>query len=94
MKEKTLEKLWKDYLEILPDDSGEVQIEETKRAFHAGFISLFHGVITPMARSSDGMQSNIATLESIQEEVDEYLREIEFQEISESFSAGKPSMRN
>ena len=62
---RTLEDCWESYLKaIIPDDAPDVQVNETRRAFYAGAVSVWS-----MLMAED---MSMETCESIQNSLDSF----------------------
>lgn len=76
-KDTTLGEQWADYYEKLlrPAGAGEVQVEETRQAFYAGALCMFHLVSNAGANAPDGEageEEGARRMEAILREAEDY----------------------
>lgn len=66
--------LWESYRKrVLPANAGAVQVEETRRGFYAGCAGLFGLITNHMSPGEEITEADVAVLDAIQRELDEYL---------------------
>jgi hypothetical protein len=65
---------WQEYHDkVIPGTADEVQISETRKAFYAGAMSVFMGVIGGLSAGDEAQPEDLALLDDIQREIDEFL---------------------
>lgn len=64
---------WDDYVQrVLPPGVGPVQLQETRRAFYAGAVHLFHTLITMLDPDAEPTEADLAKMDAIQAEILRY----------------------
>jgi hypothetical protein len=88
MTRKVIEKGWRDYCEkVLPRDASTLQIEETRRGFYAGALTVFHGIVSSLSGSSDEpTEQDVQIIDDVATELAAYS-----DEVSKLAGAGRPS---
>jgi hypothetical protein len=66
----TLQQEWESYAKVLPPKCGSVQYIETRRAFYAGFLSMFE--IIKRIADVDSEEGGAFKLEMLQQELNEF----------------------
>lgn len=70
-------KEWARYAEaVLPTGVGEVQQQETKRAFYGGALALFSGILSRLTPGSEPMQEDLDFMQSIEDEFKAWQRDL------------------
>jgi hypothetical protein len=68
---------WNGYRhQIMPAECGPVQVEETRRAFYAGAIHLFHSLNTILDADREPTDKDLAQVTAIQKEFEDYARDL------------------
>lgn len=65
---RTIEECWKGFHAILPKDAPAIQVQETRRAFYAGFAACL-GLFQKMGNDDLSDDAGAAILEGLHEEV-------------------------
>ena len=70
MGRKYIEIGWQSYRKlVVPDDAGEVQVNESRQAFYAGAAVLFEGIIGGLDGGSEATDADIQRMDDIQAEI-------------------------
>lgn len=70
----TVGEQWADYLRgVMPRGAPDVQIEECRRAFYAGALSMFH-IVSAISASAVDDNTGAARLDTAYREVTDYFR--------------------
>lgn len=68
-----LERAWASYeREIIPKTAGAVQREECLRAFFAGAMSAFTGIVNGLSCEEDATEHDLAVIDGIHQELEAY----------------------
>lgn len=74
MARRMLGDAWAEYREkLIPPEAGAVQVEETRRAFYAGAIQVFHGIHNGLSGGDDIGPEDEELIRGIATELDEYV---------------------
>lgn len=67
-----IEKAWEKYRQqVMPGNAGAVQIQETRRGFYAGALTVWHALL-----SLDDADADYVKLDQIKADLDRYVSEI------------------
>jgi len=73
---KYIENLWLDFKSnVLPADTSDVQIEETRNAFFAGAGSIFKVITEGVSSDGEPTKAELKMMDDIQEEMAAFLEE-------------------
>lgn len=74
---KKLKRGWDRYLiEVIPPTAGEVQKEESRRAFYAGAVHLFATVMEMMTPGKECTEEDVKNMNSIHDELVDFKEEM------------------
>ena len=66
---------WNSYRrEVLPQECGPVQLEETRRAFYAGAAHLFYALQSVLDADAEPTDADLAQMQAIEVELVQYVR--------------------
>ena len=67
---------WQSYRDnVLPKDAMPIQVSETRRAFYAGFCSLFSVLLKKVEPGEEPTDKDMRMMDSIKAELDQHLQE-------------------
>jgi hypothetical protein len=78
-RDTTIRAGWDDYdRTILPPEAGAVQRRETRRAFYAGAIHMFHTLVTNVSATGDDEPTaeDLAMMDRLKAEIDRYAADL------------------
>ena len=68
---------WNSYRhKVMPEVCSPVQVEETRRAFYAGSIHLFHALLTVIDSDREPTANDLEQVGAIQQEFKDYARDL------------------
>lgn len=68
---------WSSYsANVLPEDAGDVQVQETRRAFYAGAASMLRLVTTGLDEGSEATEADLQRLTDIDDEVQAFADDV------------------
>jgi hypothetical protein len=75
---RRLGEMWDQFLRqvLIPAGAGEVQIEETRRAFYQGAGALFFILNGDMSEGGEVTQRDLALVQDVHDEIEEFTREL------------------
>lgn len=77
-KRRFIEQGWLAYAEqVIPAGASEVQQVECKRAYYAGAAALFVGILTALDAGSEPTENDLARMDDLRAELDEWLADPE-----------------
>ncbi len=69
--------LWDDYAnKILPEEASAVQVQETRRAFYAGGVSLLKTMVTILDEDAEPTEEDLRAMDDLNEEFHAFAREL------------------
>ena len=73
-----IETAWLDYAaKVIPPGAPRVQVTESRRAFYAGARALLAGMVEVLGtEDKEPTQADMATMDAIQAELDQFLKDI------------------
>jgi hypothetical protein len=75
---KLIEAAWESYVRhVLPASAGQVQRDETRKAFYAGAAVLFHTVLRALDEGSDATENDLKLMDDISSEIDAFGAELD-----------------
>ena len=78
MNTKIIERAFESYRDkVLNPDAGTVQVEESRKAFFGGAVTLFTALMFGLSDGDEPQQSDEDLMQSIQDELDEFSQTIE-----------------
>lgn len=76
-KRKLLAEQWKSYAKsVLPVDCSIVQRTETRRAFYAGALEVFIGIMAALTPTGDAKEGDVQMLQDIHDELLEFGKDV------------------
>jgi hypothetical protein len=77
MKRKLIGEGWDGYrTKIIPKNAGQVQVEETRRAFYAGAVVLFQSLMDALDPERETTSEDLMQMQAIQDEIVEFLADL------------------
>jgi hypothetical protein len=68
---------WRQYAEhIVPADAPEVQMIETRRAFYAGAIACFQGLMAMLDPGTEATEADLAKMDALDAEIKRWLADL------------------
>lgn len=75
---RLLESAWQSYrAKVIPPGAPGVQLVESRRAFYAGARALLGSLIAVLGPDQEATESDLAIMDSVQEELDEFRKDVE-----------------
>lgn len=89
---KPIEQMWDGFAKmVVPASAPEVQRVEMRKAFYAGASALFTLMVKSMSDGPDEMPEDMALMENIQSEIDEFRAELDREVIARRTVSGVKS---
>ncbi len=77
-RQKIIDAAWRSYAEqIIPANAPDVQRQECRRAFYAGAVSTFGGIMAMLDPGTEPTDADLQKMSALQEELDQYARDLE-----------------
>lgn len=74
---KLIADAWRDFeIQVIPLDAPEVQRVESRRAFYAGAVTLFSGIMSILEPGEEPTEQDLETMDAIKAEIDAYAKEL------------------
>ena len=71
---KLIEQAWDLYRErVIPPQAGEVQVDESRKAFYAGATALFTSIMAGLGSGDEATVEDLSLLDGVRDELDEYV---------------------
>lgn len=69
--------MWDEYArKVLPQNAGQVQIQETRRAFYAGGVRLFYTMLSMLDSDAEPTEDDLRKMDDLKAEFDAYMRDL------------------
>lgn len=76
-RKRRLEEAWNSYVaQCIPPDAPPVQIDETRKAFYGGALSLLAEMLGGLSEGPDAEEADVSLVEDLQAELDEFGEEM------------------
>lgn len=75
---KLIADAWRDFeIDVIPLNAPEVQRVESRRAFYAGAVSMWSGLMSILEPGEEPTEKDLATMDAIKAEIDAYVKELQ-----------------
>lgn len=70
---KLIAEAWRDFeIQVIPLNAPEIQRTECRRAFYAGAIAMFGGIVNMLEPGQEATEADLKKMDAIQAEINQY----------------------
>jgi len=75
---KLIADAWRDFeIRVIPLDAHEIQRTECRRAFYAGAVSMWSGLLSVLEPGEEPTAKDMAVMDDLKAEIDQYAKDLQ-----------------